>query len=259
MATLALTGCNTKKENKEENKNNTTNTENKEEVNKNNNTNQEQTNKENIEQIVKNTLNAESVTIKMSQKYQGVSTEVMNAEMSNNGNLYKVNATLEEEGVSGEIYMEKNGNQATIYINSTYGWIKKTDELDQNYDFLDLLKIAEEFKEVKSDIKNTRKYEITAKNSEISKIIGEELDDEYSEVINDSTTFYVYSEGNYIKKIVLIIKYEDEQAEMHIEYSKYNETHFEIPNEVKNAKTYEQFMQEMLGNIEQKMEEQENN
>ena len=48
------------------------------------------------------------------------------------------------------------------------------------------------------------------------------------------------------------------KIEYTIEYYNHNNTFVELPEEVKNAKSYDQFMQEMLGKIEQKMLDEEN-
>jgi len=254
MAIIILAGCNSKKTEQEENSNNKVN-QNVQEQTKNETQTLEN---ENLNKSIENTLNAESVTIDMTAKMGSITSEMMNIEMSDKGTKYKVYANLGVQGASQDMYMEKNGNNTTVYIAMNNEWIKQTDTVEQSYDFFDLLKISDTFKKVESDIINTNKYEITAKASEISKLIGEESNVK-PEQIDTTTVFHVYSNGEYITKIVLFIEEDEMKAEYHIEYTKYNETKVEIPEEVKNAKSYEQFMQETLGKIEQKMLEKENN
>ena len=159
-----------------------------------------------------------------------------------------------------KINTETKGNLITVYMKVKNEWIKKSGEPEsenQNNTFLDVLKVAKSYNKLESDIENKNKYEIIAKTSELMKALGEKTDNAKQEVDPD-IKFTVYTDGKYVTKIILTMEEYNTKIEYTIEYYNHNNTFVELPEEVKNAKSYDQFMQEMLGKIEQKMLDEEN-
>jgi len=259
---IILTGCN-EKEVKEKNK---VNTENKEQ----NQIEQPQQTysleTEDLKKTIESTLNLDSVSLKMTgkaitQQSQIISEEETIIEMSNKGTLYKMSIPHEQQGISQTVYTEVNGSLMTVYMKVSNEWLKKTGEPEsenQNNTFLDVLKVAKSFNKLESDIENKNKYEIIAKTSELMKALGEKTDNAKQEVDPD-IKFTVYTDGKYVTEIILTMEEYNTKIEYTIEYYNHNNTFVELPEEVKNAKSYDQFMQEMLGKIEQKMLDEENN
>jgi hypothetical protein len=212
-----------------------------------------------------------SFTTKMAIEVAGTSEEgdvevsmVLDGKMDikNKKNAFTINMDMAALSISMDMYTVEENGKITTYTENPFGveeWVKtvedaaKTEEdttamYKNATEMLTIIDKASEFKEVKSDLKDNKKYDLIIPNTSLKELLSnnddylglEESDVSFNEEGNTTISVYITKDG-YIGKMVIdmsqLIKSNTEEAKITkmlftIEFSKFDQSTVTIPKEV---------------------------
>lgn len=212
-------------------------------------------NKVNINEIIENTKNAKNYTINVNIENDEYSQIII---MKNNeAKVKKIYSPYNSLEINMENYIIESDGQEVLYENKEDIWVK-SEVYDDNeaYKLDELINNVKSVKKIKSDIKGLKKYEILVeiepKNKEINDDTntlllenGEELiiENEPEEKIIKQEKIFVYTDKEYIKRIVRPLGETQGNKNMILEYTNYNNTKVELKETIEqNSKTFEEYI-----------------